>query len=93
MDEFTHLPNFSSPSKLELPLVTIGYYPIRGKAQVPRLICEYLRIPYEDKLYGLTEWEKDKKSITKEHDFFDLPYLKDGDFIVSEAFPISQYVI
>lgn len=37
--------------KKEKPEITIGYYPIRGKAQVPRLLCEYLKVPYEDQLF------------------------------------------
>lgn len=30
------------------PVITIGYYKLRGKAQVPRLLCEYLQIDYKD---------------------------------------------
>lgn len=30
------------------PAITIGYYKLRGKAQVPRLLCEYLKIDYKD---------------------------------------------
>lgn len=33
--------------------VTIGYYSIRGKAQVCRLLCEYLGVDYEDRLFTL----------------------------------------
>ncbi len=33
--------------------ITIGYYPIRGKAQVCRLLCEYLGVSYTDKLFSL----------------------------------------
>lgn len=38
--------------------VTIGYFPIRGKAQVCRLLCEYLGVDYSDRLFTLAEWEK-----------------------------------
>ena len=41
--------------------LVIGYYPLRGKAQVCRLLCEYLGVPYEDKLYSLQEWDAYKK--------------------------------
>lgn len=34
----------------------IGYYPIRGKAQICRLLCEYLRIPYKDLLFTPNTW-------------------------------------
>ncbi len=30
----------------------IGYFNIRGKAQVPRLLCEYCNIPYQNKFYS-----------------------------------------
>lgn len=36
----------------------IGYYNIRGKAQVPRLLLEYLEIEYVDKIFTLPEWHK-----------------------------------
>ena len=41
--------------------LVIGYYPLRGKAQVCRLLCEYLGVPYEDKLFSLQEWDAYKK--------------------------------
>lgn len=43
------------------PTAVIGYYPIRGKAQVCRLICEYLNVDYADRLFSIPEWEKEKK--------------------------------
>lgn len=36
------------------PTATIGYYPIRGKAQVSRLLCEYLGVNYADKLFSIS---------------------------------------
>ena len=76
-----------------MPIITIGYYPIRGKAQVPRLLCEYLGVPYEDQLFSLAEWDKFKKKQTHKWDFPDLPFLQEGNFTLTEAFPISQYII
>lgn len=38
--------------------LTIGYYPIRGKAQLCRLICEYLHIPYIDMFFTAKTWEE-----------------------------------
>ena len=34
----------------------IGYYPIRGKAQIIRLICEYLHINYRNKFMCQVTW-------------------------------------
>lgn len=73
--------------------MVLGYYPIRGKAQVPRLICEFLGISYRDELYELQEWDKFKREQAKDWDFADVPYLKDEDFIVTDAFPICEYLI
>lgn len=39
--------NFDGPQN-DTPTITIGYYKLRGKAQVPRLLCEYLKIDYKD---------------------------------------------
>ncbi len=40
------------PAKLK-----IGYYALRGRAQVPRLLLEYLKVPYEDELFmSKAEW-------------------------------------
>jgi hypothetical protein len=33
---------------IDSPTIIIGYYKLRGKAQVPRLLCEYLKIDYKD---------------------------------------------
>ena len=35
----------------------IGYYPIRGKAQICRLLCEYLHLPYFDVLFTPKTWQ------------------------------------
>lgn len=58
------------------PIITIGYYKLRGKAQVPRLLCEYLQIDYKDQLFNLTEWDRYKRTKTKNWDCPDLPFLK-----------------
>lgn len=36
---------------------TIGYFGIRAKAQVCRLLCEYLALPYHDHFFTPDEWE------------------------------------
>lgn len=48
-------------NKMPKSHMVIGYYPLRGKAQVCRLLCEYLGVPYEDKLFSLQEWDAYKK--------------------------------
>jgi hypothetical protein len=36
--------------------LVIGYYPFRGKAQIQRLLCEYLHIPYQDYFLDPDQW-------------------------------------
>lgn len=37
--------------------------------------------------------DKFRKETAKKWDFQDVPYLKEGSFVVTEAFPIAQYLI
>jgi hypothetical protein len=40
----------------------IGYYPFRAKAQIPRLLCEYLHIKYKDLFLNPDDWELYKQN-------------------------------
>lgn len=40
----------------------IGYYPFRAKAQIPRLLCEYLHINYKDLFLNPDDWELYKQN-------------------------------
>ena len=71
----------------------IGYYPIRGKAQVPRLLCEYLKLPYVNLLFNPKSWEDFKKTQKMDWMFEELPFLKDKQAVVCETYPISLYLI
>lgn len=75
------------------PTLTIGYYPLRGKAQVCRLLCEYLGISYEDKQFSLHEWDTYKKEKLSKSSIKDLPYLEEGDFMVTGSIPMCLYVV
>lgn len=72
---------------------TIGYYPIRGKAQVCRLLCEYLGVEYADKLFSIPEWEKEKKEKLRKIPIKELPYLQEGPFRVTGSVPMCLYII
>ncbi len=39
-------------------LLEIGYFAVRAKAQVSRLLCEYLNLPYKDILFTPKQWEE-----------------------------------
>ena len=77
---------------------TLGYWNIRGLGEVVRLLLEYLEQKYEQKSYELTDgpefsrqqWLDEKFNIGL--DFPNLPYLKDGDFKLTETTAILSYL-
>jgi glutathione S-transferase len=74
--------------------ITIGYWSgFKGLSERVKILAEYLHIPYEMKLYalGTDEWAKDKEILKT--DFPNLPYLKDGETIVTESRAILHYLI
>ena len=73
--------------------IQFGYWGIRGKAQVIRLLLTYTGLDWEDTIYSdHAKWfGKDKQSLG--FDFPNLPYLIDGDLKISESSAIERYVI
>lgn len=71
----------------------LTYWPIRGLAERIRLLLEYLGIPYENvQITDREEWfNKLKPSI--DDPFINLPFLKDGDRIISESEAILAHII
>lgn len=74
------------------PMV-MGYYPLRAKCQVSRLLCEYLHLPYRDRFFTPDEWSLFKEMQTKDWVMRDLPYLQDGDFVITGPIGILTYLI
>ena len=74
------------------PLI-IGYYPFRAKAQLPRLLCEYLQIKYVDLYFNPDEWNRFKDNEAKEWIIKDLPFLIDGTFVVTGHTALTHYII
>ena len=63
--------------------VTLGYWKIRGRGQVPRLLLAYTNAIWEDVQYTSPEqwFGGDKNSLKL--DFPNLPYLIEGDFRIT----------
>lgn len=55
----------------------LGYYPLRGKMQVCRLLCEYLHLNYKDLLFTPQTWEEFKKTQKINWNYQEIPFLKD----------------
>lgn len=84
---------YRKPEPQEAEPVIIGYYPLRGKAQIPRLLCEYLHIPYLESHFTPEEWSKFKQTTGREWVTKDLPFLKDEEFVVCGASGAIFYLI
>lgn len=52
---------YMQPEQTTSPLI-IGYYPVRAKAQLCRLLCEYLHVDYVDKHLSPTDWDDIKNN-------------------------------
>ena len=73
--------------------LTIAYWGVKGRAEVLRQLAEFVGLPYENKVYSdPNEWfGKDKPSLNT--DFPNLPYIKDGDKIVTESEACAMYLV
>jgi len=73
--------------------VVLSYWAIRGLAERIRLLLEYLGVPYDNhEITDRNEWfNKTKPSI--DDPFINLPFLKDGDKVVSESEAIIAHII
>jgi len=71
--------------------VTLGYWKIRGFGEPARTLLEYLEIPYDQELYEtFDEWIAAKTKST--HLFPNLPYLKDGEKVITESQAVYYYI-
>jgi hypothetical protein len=73
--------------------IVIGYFGIRAKAQVCRLLCEHLQLPYRDRFFTPEEWESYERNEAKDWIIKSLPFLQDGSFVVTGQHGMIEYVI
>ena len=71
----------------------MGYYPFRAQGQIPRLLCEYLQLPYRDQFFDPDSWLEFKRLHHDTHPIMDLPFLLDGDFFTTGSAAIVTYLI
>lgn len=73
--------------------ITIAYWGIKGRGEPLRHIAAYTGLDFENKLYtDPNEWfGKDKPALKSE--FPNLPYILDGDVVVTESEACALYLI
>lgn len=73
--------------------VSLGYWGLRGRGQIPRLLLAYTGELWENVQYVKPEqWkggDKDKLGLP----FPNLPYLIDGNLKLTETAAICEYII
>lgn len=74
--------------------ITLGYWQIKGLGEFSRLTLAYLKHPFIEKNpEGFEAWGADAQKLMGEGlQFPNLPYLKHGDFFITESMTIPVYL-
>ena len=74
----------------------LGYWPYGGLCQPIRMLLHLLKADYENIIYSVEDdshWQEAKKKLTQEGShLLNLPYLQDGETIISESAAIPHYL-
>lgn len=74
----------------------LGYWQLRGLGEMIRELLEYTKLPYEQIVYpedNEDKWFKeDKPKLIQKNPAITLPYLLDGDKVISESSAILVYI-
>ena len=76
--------------------VTLGYWAIRGLSERIRMVLEFVGLEYNQKLFTASnrdEWfNETKPKLIEKNPAITLPYLLDGEEVISESDAIIVYV-
>eukprot|EP00448_Togula_jolla_P018103 CAMPEP_0170590778 /NCGR_PEP_ID=MMETSP0224-20130122/12050_1 /TAXON_ID=285029 /ORGANISM="Togula jolla, Strain CCCM 725" /LENGTH=310 /DNA_ID=CAMNT_0010914595 /DNA_START=46 /DNA_END=979 /DNA_ORIENTATION=+ len=75
--------------------LTIGYWDIRGLAAPLRMICTYAGADFESVEYDVTgepAWGKDKPGLKEKNAMINLPYILDGDRVITQSTACFLYL-
>mmetsp|Transcript_34042 Transcript_34042/g.70276 ORF Transcript_34042/g.70276 Transcript_34042/m.70276 type:complete len:240 (+) Transcript_34042:78-797(+) len=89
--------------KIPSDKVTIGYAPVRGLGAPITMICSYSGEDFDVKHYegvenklGVDDWREgwwaDKPLLEKKNAFINIPYIVDGETIVSQSNAVLSYL-
>ena len=69
-----------------------AYWPIRGanRGNVNRYCFAWGGVDFEDKRYNREQWAEDKANLGM--DFPNIPYVKNGDFYITESKCVTPYI-
>ena len=75
----------------------VGYWAIRGLAAPLRMICVYAGAEFESNQYEVIngdrgQWFSKKPALKEKNAFMNLPYVKDGDNIVTQSNACLSYL-
>ena len=69
-------------------MTTLTYFPIRGRAEVPRLILEHAGAEYKDTRVTFEEWPALKATLP----FGQLPNYEDSDVCIPQSMAIIRHL-
>ena len=74
--------------------IKLGYWNLRGRGQILRLLLSYTGLPWQDVVYtGPEKWFGGGDKNQLGFDFPNLPYLIKGDFKLTESSAIARYIV
>jgi len=72
--------------------IRLTYWPGRGRAHMSRMLLHFKGVEFEDCFMEQSKWPDCKAKLADRLIYPNLPYLEDGDKIISESYAILKYL-